>query len=428
MRYFSIVLLGAWAFVFTAMVQVGWSQDSTGAWLTRAPMPTARKEISNATVAISGRVYVVGGVARNGQITNALEIYDPTADVWRTGTSLPVRVWRASAAAANGKLYVFGGYASTAAFPFSPTNRVFEYDPEADSWQEKTAMPTARSTTVAVTVGGKIHVLGGAANTALNLHQIYDPVNDSWSTAAPIPSPRSGLTATVIGDEILVAGGYILAGGVVSQRVLEIYSVTNQSWRSGTNMPIARLGIAAVTVRNKMYVFGGLPNSGTSLTLEYDPAADGWRTLADMPTPVSFMGAAVVKDTVYVVGGGPVNLNRFDGVSANRVFVPPNLVTSVGARIEQPKTFQLSQNFPNPFNPTTNIAYRLLQPGSVRLDLFNLQGAHVRTLVEARQARGDYNIRWDGRDNQERDVASGIYIYRLKSPVNVESRRMLLLR
>jgi len=392
-------------------------------------MPTARKEISNATVAIAGCIYVVGGVARNGQITNALEIYDPTTDSWRTGSSLPVRVWRASAAAANGKLYVFGGYASTAAFPFSPTNRVFEYDPEADSWQEKTAMPTARSTTVAVTVSGKIHVLGGAANTALNLHQIYDPVNDGWSMALPIPSPRSGLTAAVIGDEIFVAGGYILSGGgVVSQNALHVYSVTTQKWRSASNMPVARLGIAAVRIRNKMYVFGGLPNSGTSLTLEYDPATDRWGVLADMPIPVSFMGATAVNDTVYVVGGGPVNLNRFDGVNTNRVFVPPGLVTSVGAVNEQPRTFQLSQNFPNPFNPTTNISYKLLQSGSIRLDLYNLQGAHIRTLVKERQVPGEYNIQWDGRDSQKKEVASGIYIYRLKSPLNVESKRMLLLR
>ncbi len=426
----SRILFSLWlvSFILVFGGERTFPQESLGEWTSVAPMPTARKEISNATVELDGKIYVIGGVARDGQITPALEIYDPATDSWSSGHPVPVRVWRAFAAAALGKLYLFGGYTSTAGFPFSPIGRVFEYDPQQDDWTEMTAMPTARGTAVAVTVGSQIHVLGGAANSALSTHQVFDPVNNSWSSAPTIPTPRSGLTAAVIDGEIYVAGGYLLSGGVVSQSVLQVYSPQNQSWRSVASMPIPRHGLASAAVGGKMYVFGGASNPAATLTLEYDPGTDSWSSLAEMPSPVSFMGVAAVRDTIHVIGGGPVNLNRFDGLALNRRFVPPGTVTSIKPDPAQPRSFVLQQNFPNPFNPSTRIDYQLSEDGPVTFTIYNLLGNVVRTLVNEQQTSGDYRIDWDGRDDRQQVVASGIYIYRLRTASSVGSRRMLLLR
>jgi N-acetylneuraminic acid mutarotase len=106
------------------------AQSATlGEWSEKTPMPTARKEISNATVFLDGKIYVIGGVSGNGSMVSLVEAYDPETDTWEARASLPITVWRTIAAAADGKLFVFGGYQSLAGFPFSPTNRVFEYDP-----------------------------------------------------------------------------------------------------------------------------------------------------------------------------------------------------------------------------------------------------------------------------------------------------------
>jgi hypothetical protein len=96
--------------------------------------------------------------------------------------------------------------------------------------------------------------------------------------------------------------------------------------------------------------------------------------------------------------------------------------------------YKLSQNYPNPFNPNTVIVYYLpdvgYQPAEVELTIYSVLGRVVRTLVKARQHPGEHRAVWDGKDDQGKDVASGIYFYRLKvSGIEfVGAKKMLLLR
>ena len=92
-----------------------------------------------------------------------------------------------------------------------------------------------------------------------------------------------------------------------------------------------------------------------------------------------------------------------------------------------PTTFALSPNFPNPFNPRTTIEYQLPTPAQVRLEVYNLLGQRVKVLVEKRQKAGYYAVAWDGRDERDVRVASGIYIYRLKAGSFVRARKMIVL-
>jgi len=74
----------------------------------------------------------------------------------------------------------------------------------------------------------------------------------------------------------------------------------------------------------------------------------------------------------------------------------------------------LSQNFPNPFSSETTIAYEVEQPGYVELEIFDMLGRRVRTLVEGDHAAGAHSAQWDGTDASGRPVAAGSYIYRLR--------------
>ena len=91
-----------------------------------------------------------------------------------------------------------------------------------------------------------------------------------------------------------------------------------------------------------------------------------------------------------------------------------------------PTDFALGQNYPNPFNPSTIIPYQLPTAGHVRLEVFNMLGQRLATLVNAEQSAGLHTEQWDGTDAAGRAMGAGVYIYRLSSGGMTESRRMVL--
>jgi len=107
------------------------------------------------------------------------------------------------------------------------------------------------------------------------------------------------------------------------------------------------------------------------------------------------------------------------------VFPTPASVDDDGL---QPEHFDLAQNRPNPFNPSTVIEYSLVAPGPVKLELYNLLGQRVRTLVDEIQPAGNHRIEWDGRDAGGQALGSGVYLYRLQSVEGVLTRRMTLVK
>jgi hypothetical protein len=93
-----------------------------------------------------------------------------------------------------------------------------------------------------------------------------------------------------------------------------------------------------------------------------------------------------------------------------------------------PSALSLLQNYPNPFNPATSIEYELPALTRVRLAIFNSAGKQIVVLVDADQPPGDYRVKWDGRDNLGRSVASGIYFCRLEAGIDTRVRKLVLLR
>ncbi len=85
-----------------------------------------------------------------------------------------------------------------------------------------------------------------------------------------------------------------------------------------------------------------------------------------------------------------------------------------------------ASNAPNPFNPSTTIRYTLEEAGHVSVKIFNTQGQLIRTLYNGQQTTGTHNILWDGLDDNNEKVTSGLYFYRIESGNNVVTKRMIL--
>lgn len=92
------------------------------------------------------------------------------------------------------------------------------------------------------------------------------------------------------------------------------------------------------------------------------------------------------------------------------------------------RSFSLEANYPNPFNPTTTINYKIDRPGQVALTIYNTLGQKVKTLVTKTMSTGLHRVEWDGSDNHGRAVSSGIYFYQLKTDSGILTRKMTLIR
>jgi flagellar hook assembly protein FlgD len=106
-------------------------------------------------------------------------------------------------------------------------------------------------------------------------------------------------------------------------------------------------------------------------------------------------------------------------------------VSSVGEIAKEQeliKTFDLFQNFPNPFNPATQIEYQIASSGHVKIQIFNITGELVNTITNTEQSAGKYIVNWNGRDSDSKPVTSGVYIYRVMFGNSVLSKKMLLLK
>jgi len=105
-----------------------------------------------------------------------------------------------------------------------------------------------------------------------------------------------------------------------------------------------------------------------------------------------------------------------------------NVSSGIEDTPQVPTDFFVSQNYPNPFNPTTLITFGLPKDGNIRVEVYNLLGQRVRTLLQGQEKAGYKTVKWDGKDDAGKGVSSGIYFYKVEAGNFHETKKMTLLR
>lgn len=214
------------------------------------------------------------------------------------------------------------------------------------------------------------------------------------------------------------------------------------SYLSGSDIDAPRYGAAVIS--NDKYGFHAINNgdseSGNIEIYNDFTKYEKWTSISSGLT-VTETGP---NDASMVTACGPFDIESQDTLTVAFVLAAGNglsnlreqitqarikynqIVTSVNDENEEsiPKVFSLEQNYPNPFNPVTNIAFRIPKSDKVKLEIFNVLGQKITTLVDEFLSPGVYIYKW----NPDKNLNSGIYFYRITTESYLKTRKMLLVK
>jgi len=173
-------------------------------------------------------------------------------------------------------------------------------------------------------------------------------------------------------------------------------------------------------------IAGVTPAWGTTLASSYGQLGANFTTLSGMQTgaPYGWRMRARFKDVYYPTSrwASPVRSGVFEYDLRS-----PGTWVDVERGSALPTRLSLSEARPNPARVASSVDFALAHAGHVTLDVVDLQGRHVRTLVDGERPAGSYRAAWDGRDGDGRSVAAGVYFYRLRAAGEQASRKVAML-
>ncbi len=150
----------------------------------------------------------------------------------------------------------------------------------------------------------------------------------------------------------------------------------------------------------------------TALTVMYwDPTAEDW-------SPIDLPQSIVLDKANRVISAQVTHFSIYAAIEPSP--------TSVNE--SAPATFALSQNFPNPFNPSTTISYQVPATAHVQISIYNSIGQHVVTLVDGISPAGNHSVVWNGINNQGKKVTSGIFFYTMTAGDLKHTRKLLMMK
>jgi hypothetical protein len=270
-------------------------------------------------------------------------------------------------------------------------------------------------------------------DNVINFADFLILANDFNKVAVDAPSAlRSGKTTAAPGANAKASVGLSLNGAAkMGEAVSVMVQLTDANALSGWGITVGYDAqqydfVGASAPDNNLLLSSG----GSTPLFLVNANQAGLVSIANALTDGSVSGEGSLVVLTFQPKG-VVEEGRFEIVNGvlfdNARLSNPVGLTGLDVRLV-PSEFALMQNFPNPFNPETTISYDLAGDVDVRLEVYNVMGQLVQTLVNNHQNAGRYRIVWAGDDASGRQVASGIYFYRLQAGDFSHVRKLMLLK
>ncbi|MDR3628026.1 MAG: kelch repeat-containing protein [Ignavibacteriaceae bacterium] len=323
----------------------------------------------------SDSIIFFGGVSPLSQNSASIEVWDFNSAPRIYDTNMNFNRQQATGRIVNGNIYIFGGQASGVSYlviyDIAKAKVVYSSD-----FSFGMQFPLDQMSVVS---NNNIYLFGGAFSVLMNsIYKLNTSDNSFKKLSGKLLKPRAGgVAVSASNNSIYIVGGFDERQVPISD--VEVININNDEIESedGPSLNFPRSDPIVVNYNNSIYVMGGLDKEGQ-----------------------------------------PVNaIEKLDIVTD---------VKNISNNI--PGNFVLENNYPNPFNPTTNIAFKISRTTKVSLDIYSILGQYVRNITSKEFTPGEYTFTWNGQDDHGNNISSGIYIYRLTSNYFNDAKKMVFLK
>ncbi len=406
-------------------------------WSSAANIPVPVRAGNTASYSKDGNAYlfIVSGRNQNEAIVKTVQRYSVNSNSWDTLNPHPTGLLGGATAVLKDTLYVIGGVVNP---PGSGSGIVYKYNIPGNTWSQAANFPFATGDGKAVAYQDSlIYFAGGFAGPNAGIMYLYNAHANSWRTADFFPSSsrRTFGGFAVSGDTLVYMCGTSSFGssiyfdsvyvGVISQG-----DRARITWTRGANFP----GQSRTFFDAHPWGTGGIIMTGGSTDntfnthsnecYTFSSGRNSWTRMPDKPTSwlTGQSGSVQMPNNVWkLICASGYNIGY---LSVTELLTDTTATVGISfINTEEPGSYRLFQNFPNPFNPSTSITYRTGASGTVTLRVYDLAGREVTELVNGFQRPGTYSVDFDART-----LNSGVYFYRLRSGDFEDVKRMVVLK
>jgi N-acetylneuraminic acid mutarotase len=454
----------------------------TDTWTRKADMPIGR--YGAYTSVVDGKIYAIAGHRGSSPYPGiaAVDVYDPATDTWTTAPDMPTGRFGSDTSVVDGSIYAFGGMARWIG---TALGTVEEYDPartvEVNPATAVAGQPTPLEVTVVL--GRPLEETETWRRMILDLSPLGIPDDfpleqvggGRYTASTAVTPPRSGyldlpiLVETTEGEQqqflgvtlevypgedlrildddldpawtVLASSRVVVLSTVFADRTCQELDAQKTLWRVDYihDAPTELLGYNALEVTIHPGNLASSDKPILQITINNRVVVDLLDEAAPQPLDANRTQWQQITIPLGDFRWDPVTSIRLTGRVTGTFYLDkmrlaaPEAGPGITAVLEGqedalPQGFALHPSFPNPFNSSTTIRFSLAQPEKVALTIYNLAGQEAATLAHGQREAGTYTLRWDGRDGAKRELASGVYLYRLQAGEQMETRKLLLLR
>ena len=365
-------------------------------------------------------IYVIGG-AHNFVVNDHVFLYNINKDIWSDLGVAPVPSLAGAISIINNKIYYFGG-ANGDNKSVLATTYIGEIQPDHNIiWHQGQSYPLGpRFRWNAANWGDKGIIVLNGCRTAYWISEnecyLYYPETDSWHIMPPKNFNTCGTSIVSIKvrnqNKLFALGGYYLYSP----------SNINEIFTDSITVPVELNSFTSSTSDNNVTLFWSTATEKNNYGFEIERKS-GNNDFARMGFIKGKGTATEISNYSYTDKSlhSGMYTYRLKQIDQNGEYKYYNLPGEIN--IGHPAVYSLSQNYPNPFNPNTSIRYSIKNEGLVKLEIFDILGRKVSTIVNEDKPAGEYEVNFNGIN-----LASGIYFYKLTSGSFTQIIKMQLLK